>query len=326
MKLGLIDISKIEQISELSSALSITEDELISFAQSKEKYSSVGMVHKQNGTLRMIRFVTNDGYRHLLKRISQFLYSNYSLNAPEAVHGFIKDRSIITNAQKHTQKKIVLNIDIKDFYNSITITDIENIFLELGFNNNIATILSQLVTYDGTLVTGFSTSPVLSNIKCLVMDGEFERIFSEQMITYTRYVDDLTFSSDDKIPSKKLIEEILATYGFRINEKKVSIYRRGGPQYVTGLSVVDSRPRLSKRVKRSIRLELYFIRKYGFHGHLSRAWLRAFKNKSDLSKFTRMIAERWPLKGYVSFLHPVEPILAHQIYRMFSAEFDEDFD
>lgn len=312
-----IDIKKIKSIQELAPLFSVSDKMLKSFVSSNEEFIKHAVLLKKSGDYRKIVCIKDDPFKHYLKLLAQFLYSWYSLHIPKSVHGFIKNRSIITNAQQHTQKKIVLNVDIKDFFNSISSAEVKRVFISIGFHANIAEALTRTITVNDALATGFPTSPTVSNIVCIIMDRVFESVCEKRGITYTRYADDLTFSSNDKILTIKNIQEILGKFGFDINQKKTRIYRRGGPQYVTGLTVVDKKPRLSKKLKRLLRLEAYYIKKYSFRNHLGRSLKDALEKERWPGKLTEMAYHGYGLEGFISYVQSVEPKLAKRMWAAF---------
>jgi len=312
MILDKIQVDKIKTISDLAPILSISEDELHFFLDSKDELIKKFLILKKNYDFRVVFLIKNESYRHLLKRITDYLNNKYSLMRPESVHGFVKGKSIFTNAEKHTERKIILNIDIKDFFSSISQFKVIEIFTSLGFTKEIAEIFSKLLTVGGVLATGFSTSPVISNMICVSIDKDFEKLALIYNATYTRYADDITLSSNDKLPSLEKIKIILNKNNFILNDKKIRIYRKGGPQYVTGLTVVDSKPRLSKKFKKSIRLELYYIKKYGITNHL----MYHPKNLNDevfFSRFSTVLFNGYGLRGFIAFINSIEPRLAKKM-------------
>lgn len=308
-----IKINKIKTALELAPLLSLSEDQLKLFLVSKENFIKRGRIMKRDLNFRKIAWVKDDSYRHLQKKITEFLDAFYLPISPDSNHGFVKKRSIVTNAQQHTQKKVVLNIDIKDFFPSVSKIKVVEIFISLGFQEEIAKIFAELLTLDNSLVAGFSTSPVLSNIICISLDKDFEHLAASNNTTYTRYADDITFSSNTELPSLKEINLILNKYDFFINPGKIKIYRRGGPQYVTGLSVVDNKPRLSKRFKRSIRLELFYIKKYKALGHLAHRSRNLLETDVFMSRFSMILLSGYGVEGFVSFINSVEPELAKKM-------------
>ena len=152
----------------------------------------------------------------------------------------------------------MLNIDLQDFFHSVNFGRVQGIFRNIPFNMDIpaATLLAQLCTHNGRLPQGASTSPVLSNLAATTLDKKLVQIAKKFHLTYTRYADDLTFSSnkrfseaivveepqDDgqfKFKAGKLLEQVINESGFRINHNKTRLQHQSQRQEVTGLVVND---------------------------------------------------------------------------------------
>lgn len=214
---------------------------------------------------------------------------------PEYVQGFLKKRSIATNASFHLAKKYVLNIDIKDFFDSIKTHRVINVFRELGCTDDIANCFAELCTLNGSLVQGARTSPVLSNLVCKKLDQDFKEIAANVECTYSRYADDITFSGD-RIPKKKTIINVLNEHEFTLQEEKWNSQPRGQTQYVTGLTVFDDlRPRVPKKIKRQLRQALHYASKYGLSDH--------FDSVSSDNPTSR---DGW-IDGMIAFIYSIEP-------------------
>lgn len=220
-----------------------------------------------SGEYRVVYSVFADKYNNAYKSLKYYLNELYSPH--EAVHGFISNRNIVSNAQQHIAKKIIINIDIKDFFESISIEIVKSMFIRYNFTDNIADVLSKIVTLNGTLVAGYATSPVIANMYCDLMDSEIQKICDSNNVTYTRYADDITLSGD-RVDILEQVKNILSKYGFEINDRKTRYYHQGQGQYVTGLSVEDLlMPRIPKYIKRKIQQEIYYISKYGIRSVLA---------------------------------------------------------
>lgn len=313
-----IKISDIETIGELGPIFSTSEKSLEFFLNSKETFIKSLTLLKGSDSFREIQVIRNDEFKNFLKKLAVFLDDCYLPAAPEQVHGFVKRKSIITNAQAHTRKKIVWNLDISDFFDSISIEKVEGMFQSIGFKKPIAEVLAQLVTFNKKLGTGFPTSPVISNLIFISLDKKLNELAKKYQSTYSRYVDDITFSSDLSIPSRQELDDTLNPEGFFINLHKCRIYRRGGPQYVTGLNVVSSKPRLSKRRKRLIRLELHYIKKFTLMGHLAKILENSVQTGRLPSDFTNLVYDGYGIEGFCSYIKPIEPRLAERIIEVTS--------
>ncbi|WP_320034855.1 reverse transcriptase family protein [Halarcobacter sp.] len=250
----------------------------------------------------------NNGHRLVYKpnyRIEGFhkdllMQINYNSDGlvHECSHGFVKGKSILTNANAHLDKKYLLQMDIKSFFSSVSKEKVRYVFEKLGCNNYIAEIFSDVCTIDGFLAEGLNTSPAIANIYFYHIDEILVRLADNYSCIYTRYADDLTFSSNIIFDYKKLtedIEKVLNKEGLELNKNKTRFNRQGQAQYVTGLSISnDIRPRIPKKIKRRLRQELYFIKKYGFEEHFD-------YNGENLDKgYNR-------LNGWLLYSRSVEP-------------------
>lgn len=176
------------------------------------------------------------------------------IELPSNVHGGVKKKSNITNAKPHQGNKYVFVTDLKDFFPSIKSKKIHDLFIELGYNKQFALYLTRLTTWKGEVPQGTPTSTHLSNLFFLKTDYELIKLCKENNITYTRYVDDLTFSSS--IDFQHLIPTFLSIIkdsGLKISYRKTD-YK--GNQNVTGIVVslhkIDAPKKLIEKAKLEI--------------------------------------------------------------------------
>jgi len=222
---------------------------------------------------------------------------------PEYVQGFVSKRSIATNAVLHLAQKYVLNLDIKDFFDSITQEQVAKVFRELGCQEDIAIIFARLCTLHEHLVQGASTSPVLANLVCVELDQQLAELGKNYGCSYSRYADDITFSGD-QLPGNNDIERCLKQHRFQSNPHKWRRQPRGQSQYVTGLTVFDNRqPRIPKDVKRRLRQILHYASKYGLESHLDK--IQCHDEYSVPFEIRR-------IDGLIAFMYSVEPERALQ--------------
>ena len=187
-----------------------------------------------------------------------------SHNFGEHVQGFIKKRSIVTNASQHLGAARLLHADIEGFFDAIHEQQVELAFVSLGCSASVAKFLAQCCTIDGVLRQGTRCSPAIANLVCRGLDDDLLRLASARGAVYTRYADDMTFSGDS-VPGPDSIKVVIEGYGFKLRGGDCITQRRGRRQYVTGLSVADkTAPRLPKRMKRQLRQILHYVDKYGF--------------------------------------------------------------
>lgn len=208
--------------------------------------------------------------------------------------GFVCGRSVVDNARPHVGKRYILNLDLKDFFPTITRQQVADCLTAepFGFSSLAAKLVSGLATVrtknnEEVLAQGFATSPTLSNFICREMDKEIAGVAAAQGITFTRYADDLTFSSDVDIlrPQGELVQQvktIVERYGFRLNEEKTHLQRRGRRQEVTGLMVTE-KVNVSRRYVREIRSLLYIWEHYGYEDACQAA-LKSYKQQHGKTK------------------------------------------
>lgn len=201
---------------------------------------------------------------------------------PQA-HGFVEGRSILTNAEPHANRKVVMNLDLRDFFPTITFRRVKGLFRSFGYSEHVATVLGLLLTeptrakaeLDGKvfhvalgerfLPQGACTSPAVTNLLCRRLDKRLSKLAANAGFTYTRYADDLTFSSSETDEVGRLlraIRAVLASEGFTENEKKTRVMRRGRRQEVTGLTV-NTRPAVPRDEVRELRAILHNAARFG---------------------------------------------------------------
>ena len=196
----------------------------------------------------------------------QYLYKAYP--ASPYTHGFTPNKSIVTNAKPHTDKKWVYSVDIKDFFPSITLEKAKSVIK--------AKLKWGLCFYDfkdgkgKRLPQGAPTSPYIANLYLKKFDYKTAKKLAGFNIAYTRYADDLTFSGNDYDLMEKALSFIvkqLNKYGMEINYKKVKKMPSWKRQYVCGL-VVNQKVGLTREMKKKIRAEKHqgkvvFLQNYG---------------------------------------------------------------
>lgn len=237
----------------------------------KPIYYSFEIPKKKGGTRKIQS--PNADLISIQKKLNYYLQAVYLLVKPKEVHGFVikpKDfeltHSIVTNASAHTNKKHLLNIDLKDFFPSISAKRVRHVLVkEVGLNDSqIADAIALLCTYQKALPTGAPTSPVLANFACLPMDKELASYCRLCDITFTRYADDLSFSSNDYFTSDiiKCVRTIIEKHQFTINEKKFRLLSSKSKQVVTGITV-NKKVNVDRTYIRNLRATLHHIRTCG---------------------------------------------------------------
>ena len=194
-----------------------------------------------------------------------------------AAHGFVPGRSITTNARPHVGKRVVIRLDLKDFFPSITFPRVRGVFIAHGYSYAVASTLALLCTeYDREpfdregerfhvsvgprhLVQGAPTSPALANLVAWRLDRRLTGLAAKYGFSYTRYADDLTFSGDNSAAVGGLItniRRIVADERFTLNDAKTRVARRSRRQIVTGL-VVNDQVATPRQLRRRLRAMLH---------------------------------------------------------------------
>lgn len=179
-----------------------------------------------------------------LWEVQESIWENKGYRSKTA-HAFIKGRGIITNAKIHRKKRFIINLDLENFFGSIHFGRVKGFFQKNKYFNmlpEIATIIAQLTCYKGCLPQGAPSSPIISNLICQILDLRLRKIAKKYRLDYTRYADDLTFSTNADFISveKDFFSEIkveIERAGFHMNDRKTRIQDYHHRQNVTGLVV-----------------------------------------------------------------------------------------
>ena len=174
------------------------------------------------------------------------------------------------NAAAHVGKPVILKLDIRRFFDSITYPMVkEKAFPANRYSEGNRILLSVLCVYKDAIPQGAPTSPAISNIVMREFDDTVGRWCEERNIAYTRYCDDMTFSGAfDPAPLTAFVRVELKKMGFFLNDKKTAAVRQGRRQQVTGI-VVNERPGVPADYKRKLRQEIYYCERFGVDSHLA---------------------------------------------------------
>ncbi len=253
-----------------------------------KKYKVFSIPKKTGGIRDICAPISN--LKLIQKALSTILYEIHKPKSSS--HGFIKGRDIVSNARTHARKRYVLNIDLKDFFATINFGRVLGAFKSypFNFNQNVAALLANVCCYKNALPQGSPASPIMSDIICVTLDKSLIQFAKEHHLTYTRYADDITFSSNRKISFENVVstlnndsiistelESIIQSCGFNINHDKVRFrINKSQRVEVTGLTV-NQFPNVRRiYIRNKINAVLHAIDKHG----ITKAQQK-FNNKFD---------------------------------------------
>ncbi len=282
-------------------------------------------VKKRSGGLRLLS-APHKELKKAQKRIATQILDK--VDPGPVAHGFIKARSTVTNATPHVGQDVVLNLDLSDFFPSVTFPRVRGLFQSFGYSPAVATVLALLATesprrtvkYDNrtyhvavgerALPQGAPTSPAIANLVARKLDRRLSGLARSAGWSYTRYADDLTLSTRGEARKKtpwmyRQVREIISSEGFVVHPKKGRLQRKGGCQTVTGV-VVNHKLGLPRREVRRLRAILHGAKKSGLASQNREgradfpAYLRgklAYLAMVDPQKGKKMLAELDTLEG-----------------------------
>jgi RNA-directed DNA polymerase len=198
-----IDFKKIKGIEGVATYFYSSSDFLKEVVDTKDQ-----IVFYEELKIRKKNYKNKDKHRIVYKAVQQL--SQFQKNVaraidavttlPDCVQGFVKKRSSYTNAKQHLARKYLLNADISDFFDSIELNQVVEVFKKLGCDTETANILAKACTLNGILAQGLHSSPAISNLVVTGMDQDFQVLCSKNAAVYTRYADDISISSDTSVP------------------------------------------------------------------------------------------------------------------------------
>lgn len=288
-------------------------------------------ISKKRGGKRQISVPHKD-----LKYIQSWITENILNKVPvhNNIHGFVKGKSILSNAVNHLDAECILNIDLKKFFDSIEEKRVYSLFKFLGYHSNLAVDMAKLCTcpisekyYEtfsdddkllfqdifqnkkAVLPQGAPSSPAISNLICSRLDKRMIGYSEKHNLKYTRYADDITFSgSFSKMPKINFIKKVVKEENLKINWDKVRYYKKGQLQMVTGL-LIDNKIRVPKKFKKEINRHLYFCKKYSAESH--------FNYLSEKHDNKKGFQKDW-LLGKIRYVYSIEPEEGMKMFKKFN--------
>lgn len=265
----------LEEVNDLAVLLGLSTSSMLRIASTASDQYVTWTIPKRSGGRRQILAprrelkMVQGRLRHLLDE----LYIPRS-----CAHGFVKGRSLVSNAEPHVGQHWVFNIDFADFFASIHFGRVRGVLLAQPYllGSDVAEVIAHLCCCGGVLPIGAPTSPVLTNMISRRLDRELQRLATRHECLYSRYADDLTFSTGRKHFPRGIgyvdgdfwrvgreLTRIIDANTFSINEKKVRMQSRSGRQVVTGV-VVNEKVNVTRQFARSLRGAIHAWHRYGY--------------------------------------------------------------
>ena len=297
-------------------------------------------IKKRSGGQRLIH-VPEPSLLRVQKWINTYILSKVQVH--DASWAFILGSSIYKCAQRHCGARWLIKLDLVGFFDSISEIQVYRGFRKIGYQPLVAFELARILTFDrfgynknkiweirkknkvislynegkkelGFLPQGAPTSPMMSNIVMLDIDEEINQLAKKYNLVYTRYSDDITFSTNSKAFNRNLIfqifdelKSILSCNGFSLQKRKTKVISPGSKKLVLGLNVDSNVPLLTKKFKNKLRLHLYYINKFGANEHATK---RGFKS---------ILSMKLHIRGLIDFANMVEPEYASSVLDEFNA-------
>lgn len=275
----------------------------------KDRYKAFKILKKSGGEREIYAPVyTLKVYQKLLNVILQTVFTPH-----RSAHGFLQDRSIVSNAGVHAGKRSVYNIDLKDFFPSTSFRRVKTVLQLSPFNLHddkepLAFLIANLCCNANGLPQGAPTSPILTNIVCQRLDRKLLRLAVQNRASYTRYADDITFSMNQHDASAGIenkIAEVIKEEGFTINPDKTRLQESDRRQEVTGL-IVNRKVNLRDKYIKQVRFWLYVWEKFGYEEFVKR--MNEDYNKSSKTPEKGSVIHGQPvniLRGKINFMQMV---------------------
>lgn len=252
-------------IKELSTIFGVSEKLIRTRIENSDRFYKKIEVKKKSGGTRKIFLPSVE-----LKAMQHYINENYLSKLPVSrfATAYVKNRSIVDNVKPHLKNKFFLRIDLTNFFDSINCILVKKIiseFFSKELNDDDVNDLIKIITYKGIFVQGNVTSPRISNIMMYEIDTIIYKLIEKlRNGVYTRYSDDITISSIERIPSDVFLEirNVLIKYNLDINQKKSHYSGKSNPR-LTGINIIENKQlSLGSDFKKQLKNKIFLVLKY----------------------------------------------------------------
>lgn len=256
------------ELSSIEKDLGFSAKTLYGLSNSLEKHYHTVYLPKSDGSKRKLSVPDL-----ILKLVQKSIADNILIQYPISKYAkaYKPGSSIQKNARPHVGKKKILKLDIEGFFDHILYSRVKDtVFYEEKYSESIRILLTMLCYYNDSLPQGAPTSPAITNIIMYDFDETVGTFCNEKNIAYTRYCDDMTFSGCfDEREIISFVKGELRKLGLFLKNRKTAVISASKRQVVTGI-VVNEKMNVTKDYKKTIRQEIYYIKKFGLDEHLKR--------------------------------------------------------
>lgn len=297
----LLGLPYFENIEELANLIHIDSGRLKILIANTDSFYRKHSIAKRDGRTRVLHSPSNE-----LKAIQAWILRHIldRLSASSFATAYAPKSRLIDNLSPHISNRYFLSIDIKDFFPSVRKPRVSRLFDKLGYGKTACYILTRLCTYKAGLPQGGVTSPCLSNLVCLQLDRRLAGLTSRRNVVFTRYADDITFSTNNRGSLTRLLPlayQVLREEGFQPNIDKQRFMGPFTRCAITGLIKNSSEPSfgVGKTRKRQMRAVMYTIATGGVP-------FGRYPNESSIA-------------GWLSFVKSVDPAGHRQMEQYWTA-------
>jgi len=303
--------SSINSRPELAQALGVTERALnyVCFKLKDDDKFVTLQIPKKKGGFRVVHAPMGP-LRTIQRRLLPIIYEAYT--PKRYVTGFVPNKSIVDNARIHRKRSVLINIDIQNFFESITFMRSRGALMSkpLQFGADAATAIANLCHINGTLAAGSPISPVISNLVCRRLDTAYRRLSTRYRLKYSRYADDMTFSGGQQ-EAKELLnlggferfvydaKEIASQQGFTLNDDKTHIRSAYQRQQVTGL-VTNAKLNVPRDFIRNLRVLIHEAKSGNAVGAAQKYLKKACASEDEAMDYLAQV-----VRGKIGFLKTV---------------------
>lgn len=259
IKLNMLGLPVIQSLDDFSAVTHISKYTIYQLSNHSDKYYKTYDIPKKSGGKRTICQPSRK-----LKGLQSWILVTIlnKIQVSQSCKGFRKGSSTLDNAIPHVGANTILNLDIKNFFPTVTSKQVFNIFRKIGYNNLIATVFTNICTYEGRLPQGSPCSPMLANLSAWTLDLRIQGYVGKRGISYTRYADDLSFSGLNPFKVLKIIpmiKTIIASENFKVNHKKTRVASSARAKTVTGLIINEDSVGIGKQKYKDLRAKIHHL-------------------------------------------------------------------